>query len=85
MTLRWRDLTPKQQKALAKIIKDNGASSYECGVSIATFRALEHRKLIRVETTLGSIAFPQNAMARATDAGRALCSNGESLAKEPTK
>lgn len=68
----WRDLTPKQQKALAGIGLMGRASAYDLRVSISTLCALERRKLIRVETTLGSIAFPRNAKAELREDGRKL-------------
>jgi hypothetical protein len=70
--MHWRDLSPQQQKALARIGRRERASAYELRCSIATLCALERRRLIRVETTLGSIAFPRNAKAELRDAGREL-------------
>jgi hypothetical protein len=70
MMTMWRDLSPQQRGVLARLRKDP-SSAYRLRCSIATLCALERRKLIRVETTFGGIAFPRNAMAWITDAGRA--------------
>lgn len=64
-------LTKAQLRALAAISHQGRASPYSAKVSIATFKALERKRLIVVETTLGSIAFPHNAEATLTPAGRA--------------
>lgn len=42
----------------------------QLGCSIETLRALERRRLIRVDTTFDSIVFPRRARANITDDGR---------------
>lgn len=62
-------VSPEMLRVLRQIKKDGTGSCYSCKCSLRTFLALCDRKLIRVETTLGSIAFPRNARATLTDAG----------------
>lgn len=64
-------LTRAQLSALVEISRQERASPYSAKASVSTFVALERKGLIRVETTFGSIAFPRNAEAILTDAGRA--------------
>lgn len=62
-------ITYEMRRVLKKIAKEP-SSAYQLRCSITTLQALERRRLIRVDTTLGSIAFPRNARAVITDAGR---------------
>lgn len=71
-------LTKPQLRALSEIYRQGRASPYTAKVSVATFYALERMRLILVETTLGSIAFPRSAMATITDAGRTALKTGAS-------
>lgn len=70
--MHWRNLTPIQQRALAGIKKRGRASASDLRCSVATLRALERRKLIRVDTTFASIAFPRNAEAQLREGGERL-------------
>lgn len=70
-------LTKAQWRALRVIKSQEVASPYSAKASIATFMALERKGLIRVKTTLGSIAFPRNGHATITPAGRAALKSGE--------
>jgi hypothetical protein len=63
-------LSPTMQRVLKKLAKSPDCA-YRLRCSIATLQALERRRLVRVETTLGSIAFPRNARAEITQDGRA--------------
>lgn len=65
-------LSPTMRRVLKRIAKDGRSSPYRCKCAYTTFVALAERKLIRVDTTLGSIAFTRNAEATLTAAGRAM-------------
>lgn len=66
-----RHLTPEMKRVLRRLRRGapQDARSLQC--SIRTLMALERRKLITVETTFTSIAFPRTALAwlRSPDAG----------------
>lgn len=65
-----KKLSPTMRKVLAKLAKEP-SNAYRLRCSISTLMALAERRLIWVEATLGSIAFPRQARATITDAGRA--------------
>lgn len=70
-------LTKAQLSALRKIEHQGRGSPYSTKASVATFMALEKKKLIVVETTFDSIAFPRNAHATITDSGRLALTEGK--------
>ena len=57
--------------------------AYRLKCGIETLCALERRKLVRVETTFGSIAFPRNALAYITEAGRVASFQLKPAPKQP--
>lgn len=59
----------EMRRALKCIRKNGRATPEDCRCGYRTFVALAERKLIYVETTLSSIAFPRKAPAILTDAG----------------
>lgn len=61
-------LTEPMLKALRNLA-NRPATATELRCTISTLCALERRKLIRVETTFNSLAFPRKALANITDAG----------------
>lgn len=63
-------LSDEQKRVLKRIARVGRASPNGCRCSVRTFIALSKRKLIHVETTFESIAFPASAMAIITDLGR---------------
>lgn len=66
---RAKRLSPEQSRVLRRLHAEGAMSAYELRTSIATLQALERRAVIRVETTLGAIAFPRSACAMATALG----------------
>lgn len=69
----------KAQRYVLERLRDTGRSNpATCQVSIATWKALARRKLIKVDTTFDSIVFPRTgAWAVITKEGRAALNSKE--------
>ncbi len=64
-----RKLSAEMRRVLEQL-RRGPMSPRDVECSVATYVALERRKLIRVETTFSSIAFPRGALAWITEDGR---------------
>lgn len=63
----------KVSKIQLRVLRDlrrGPSNAHHLKCSVSTLCALEKRKLIHVETTFESVAFPRKALTYITDAGR---------------
>jgi hypothetical protein len=68
-------LSDEQRRVLLYLRRRGAGTPDTCRCRVSTFYSLARRKLIYVDTTLASIAYPRTAArAQVTDAGRAALS-----------